>query len=142
VVDSRLPASSFATWHRPPARAPRAYKANRRVHSIFYGYPPELIAQWCAVSPGTAARWKAGTTKPTRQALKLFGLFANELVLTPDFRRFRIRKNALVDPQGQKLSVSQLEQYQVLLQFTAEVAQRSRDSADVDRYYALLQQVS
>ena len=111
------------------------------MHSIFYGYSSELIAQWCAVSAATAGSWKAGRSKPTRQALKLFQLYAQEQVLTSEFRRFRIRKNILVDPQGLTFTVAQLEMYHMMLQAYGEAARSSKDPAVIERYYELLQQV-
>jgi hypothetical protein len=94
------------------------------------------------VTPARARAWKGGRTKPSRQALKLFWLHANELVLTPEFRGFRIRKDTIVDPHNQVLSRSNFEGYHQWLQFAAEAAKSSKDPAMLDRYYALLQQVS
>jgi hypothetical protein len=109
--------------------------------SVFYGYPAELVAQWCAVSVATARAWKECRRKPSRQALRLFALYANEQVLTPQFRGFRVRKGALVDPAGQALSASQIGGYSMILQFAAELARSSSDGQDRARYYQLLERL-
>ena len=41
---------------------------------LFYGYPVELIADWCAASRHTAYLYKIGARKPSKQALRLFVL--------------------------------------------------------------------
>lgn len=142
TVASSSKQSSISTWRRPAPRVARPYQSDSRVHSIFYGYSAELISHWCSVSRATADSWKAGRTKPTRQALKLFNLYANEQVLTPEFRGFRIRKATIVDPQNQVLSRSNIEGYHHWLQFAAEAAKASNDPAMIERYFALMQKVS
>ena len=59
---------------------PRARRI-RPTPLVFYGYPDELIADWCAVSRHTAYLYKIGARKPSRQALRLFVLNRDGRVL-------------------------------------------------------------
>lgn len=104
--------------------------------SIFYGYPAELVASWCAVSLTTAKAYKAGTRKPSRQALKLFSLHRQELILGPEWRGFIVRKDTIVDPAGQATTRAQLEHYQLIMEWAASVA--SRDPDLQHEFYELL----
>jgi hypothetical protein len=104
--------------------------------SIFYGYPDFLIAQWCGVSVVTARGWKLGKGKPSRQSLRLFTLYRDEKVLGTEWRGVRIQGKRLVDSAGMSLTFAQIEQYQILLQWAAELARR--DPADRARFQWLL----
>ncbi len=53
---------------RPVGRPRKHEKLN-----MFYGYPAELIAEWCSVAVSTAYAWKTGSLKPSKPAAKLFG---------------------------------------------------------------------
>jgi hypothetical protein len=96
--------------------------ANPPVLSIFYGYPPQLIARWCGVSIATATAYKRGVRKPSRQALRLFVLHRDELVLDAEWRGFHIRRGAIVDPAGNVTTRAQLEGYAMILQWVAHWA--------------------
>lgn len=104
--------------------------------SMFYGYPAELIARWCGVTVATASAWKAGTAKPSRPALRLFTLYREERVLGPEWRGLKVHGSRLIDPTGKSLSVSQIEHYENLLQFMAELARQN--PADRVRYEQFL----
>ena len=93
--------------------------------SIFDGFPAELIASWCAVSVATASGYKDGSRKPSRQALKLFSLYRQELVLGPAWRGFIVRDGTIVDPAGVATTRAQLEGYQMVMQWAAQVASRA-----------------
>lgn len=79
--------------------------------TIFYGYPPELIARWCGVSEHTAYLYKIGARKPSRQALRLFTLHRDGRVLGPEWRDWAIHKDRLVSPEGQETTQNQLAAY-------------------------------
>ena len=57
---------------------------------LFYGYPVELIADWCAVSRHTAYLYKIGARKPSRQALRLFVLNRDGRVLDDTWKGWAI----------------------------------------------------
>lgn len=109
--------------------------------SVFYGFPAELIAAWCGVSVATAAQWKAGVRKPSRQALRLFSLFSQEQVIPKEFRGFRFRRGKLVDPAGCELSPGQIQGYVMVMQYAADLARRAENPADRERFFALLKRV-
>ena len=104
--------------------------------SIFYGYPSPLIAQWCGVSGKTAALYKAGARKPSRQALRLFTLHRDGRVLDQDWRGWSVRDAKLVDPAGNATSRGQLQGYAMILQWVAEIASRSPQTQE--QYFDLL----
>ena len=106
--------------------------------SIFYGYPAELIAQWCGVSVKTASQWKSATRKPSRQALRLFVLHRDRKVLGPEWRGWQVVGTKLVDPDGNPTTQGQLHGYFLILQWVASVA--SRDPESQRQYYELLKQ--
>lgn len=95
----------------------------------FYGYPADLIAQWCAVTPRTAARWKAGTARPSPAHLKLFRIHRDEQVLGPQWKNWVVRGENLVDPEGASLSRAQLHGYWLIVQFARELARESSSDA-------------
>jgi hypothetical protein len=101
--------------------------SDRTILSVFYGYPAELIALWCAVSPRTAASWKAGKGKPSRQALRLFALHRDERVLDDQWRGWRIRKGTLVDPDGNATTQAQLRTYWMLIRGIHLAPQKLRE---------------
>lgn len=98
--------------------------------SIFYGYPPELIARWCGVSVHTAYLYKIGKRKPSRQALRLFTLHRDEQVLGPEWRDWIIRKDRIVSPEGQETTLAQLNSYWLIIQYARELAYRDPESRD------------
>lgn len=104
--------------------------------SIFYGYPPEVISLWCGVSLLTAKQWKSGARKPSRQALRLLGLHRDGRVLNDNWRRWKIVDGVIIDPAGNRTTVSQLEGYAGILQWVAAVA--ARDPETQRQYYELL----
>ena len=84
------------------------------------------------MSVKTAQLYKSGKRKPTRQALHLFALYRDGLVLGPEWRGFRVKGTRLIDDAGLSLSVSQLVGYVLLLQWAADLARR--DPETTQRY--------
>lgn len=109
---------------------PRA--RSRPTAAVFYGYPIELIQQWCCVSRQTAYLYKTGVRKPSRQALRLFVLNRDGRVLDNLWKGFAVRGNKLVDPQGQEFDPAQLEAHWLIVQLAQELA--SRDPRAFEEY--------
>jgi transcriptional regulator with XRE-family HTH domain len=77
------------------------YKAsNTTVCNLFYGYSVEEIMRVCVVSRATATHFKRGSRSPSPQAQRLWWLHLHGRILGPEWRRFRVCKNALVDEAG------------------------------------------
>ena len=98
--------------------------------TIFYGYPPELIARWCGVSEHTAYLYKIGARKPSRQALRLFTLHRDGRVLGPEWRAWAIHKDRLVSPEGQETTQNQLAAYWLIMQLARELASKDPEARD------------
>jgi len=103
---------------------------------LFYGYPPELIARWCAVSEQTALLYKNGTRKPSRQALKLFVLHRDGRVLGPEWREWSVHKNKLVSPEGQETTQGQLNAYWLVMQLARELTEKNPEARQ--EFYRIL----
>jgi hypothetical protein len=116
----------------------RAAVADLKVLSVFYGYPAPLVARWCGVSPATVTLWKQNKRKPSRQALRLFALHRDEVVLSAPWRGWKVRGAALVDPEGNATSQAQLRAYWLIMQYASELARR--DPADYEHFQSLLRQ--
>jgi hypothetical protein len=114
----------------------RAAVTDRKVLSVFYGYPAALVARWCGVSPATVTLWKRNKRKPSRQALRLFALHRDELVLGEPWIGWKARGAALVDPDGNVTSQAQLRAYWIIMQRAAELARR--DPISYERFYSIL----
>jgi len=89
---------------------------------LFYGYPPELIAQWCGTTVHTAYLYKIGSRKPSKQAQRLFVLHRDGRVLGPEWRDWSVHKNKLISPEGQETTQSQLNAYWLVMQLAQELA--------------------
>lgn len=103
--------------------------------AVFYGYPVELIQQWCGVSRQTAYLYKIGARKPSKQALRLFILHRDRRVLSDSWDGWSVTKDRLVDPDGNETTQGQLRAYWMVVQLARELA---RDADRVDDYYQLL----
>jgi hypothetical protein len=64
-------------------------------HDHFYGYPPEMIRDVCAVSLGTAREYKAGRQSPSSPALKLWNLFVQGRIVPASWNQYAF------NPKGQ-----------------------------------------
>lgn len=102
--------------------------------SPFYGYPAEVIAEWCGVSIGTAKHYKSGRRKPPTPVLRLFRLYRDGKVLGSDWENYRAIRDKLIDQSGQSFTPSNLALYGLVWQALA--------SKDPESYYALLRKAS
>ena len=103
--------------------------------SIFYGYPPKLIARWCGVSVATARRWKR-SGGASRTALRLFTAHRDQRVLDEHWTGWTVYKGVLSDPEGNSMTQAQLRAYGLVMQLAADLA--SRDPEAREQYLALL----
>ena len=108
---------------------------SRPTAAVFYGYPVELIQQWCGVSRQTAYLYKIGARTPSRQALRLFVLHRDRRVLADSWDGWLVNKDRLVDPDGNETTQGQLRAYWMVVQLARELA---RDAGRIDEYYQLL----
>ena len=110
----------------------------RPVQLLFSGFPDELVAAWCGVSLKTAQLYRIGARKPSRQALRLFTLHRDGRVLGDGWEGWQVRKEILIDPEGNRTTRAQLRGWYLILQFAADLARRSSDPADRQHYWELL----
>jgi hypothetical protein len=104
---------------------------------LFYSYPVELIAEWCSVSRRTAASWKCGVVKPSKQAVRLFELHRDGHVLAGvTWQEWRVNGGRLVDPEGNSTTQGQLRAYALALRYILE---RSRVDAQFAKIWPELQ---
>jgi len=98
--------------------------------SPFYGYPAELIAEWCGVSVGTAEHYKAGRRKPPTPVLRLFRLYRDGKVLGNSWDRYKVVDEKIFGPDGRFITEAHISHMAVVCQLLAE--------KNPDRYEALL----
>ena len=98
--------------------------------SPFYGYPAEVIAEWCGVSVGTAKHYKAGRRKPPTPVLRLFRLYRDGKVLGDKWRDYKVHEDKLFGPDDRFVRPNDIALMGLVWQALAE--------KDPDSYYALL----
>ena len=118
---------------RPVGRPRKTEKLN-----MFYGYPAELIAEWCCVARSTAYAWKTGSLKPSKPAAKLFRLHRDRMVLLPEWKGWFVTRGAIVDPDGNETPRSLVHNYYLILQYCRELARRTGDAHELERWARLL----
>jgi hypothetical protein len=106
--------------------------------SPFYGYPPPLIASWCAVSVQTARAYKNGSKRPSRSVLRLFRLHQQKRVLTDEWEGWALTPGGIVDPDGNLTRRDQLAAYWIVMQLAAELAGTEKENPWADGLRALL----
>lgn len=111
-------------------------KCSRPTPAIFYGYPVELIRDWCQVSRQTAYLYKAGIRKPSRQALRLFVLHRDGRVLDDSWNGWKVHKGKLISPEGQETSHGQLNAYWLIIQLAHDLS--AKDPTPRKEYHKLL----
>lgn len=104
--------------------------------SIFYGYPPELIARWCGVTVDSAKLYKSGARRASRAVLRLFTLHRDGRVLGDGWEGWQARAGTIAGPDGNVISERQLIAYFYVMQFAAALA--ARDPAIQRDWYELL----
>jgi hypothetical protein len=134
-LNASRPAPIQVESHSRSASAAVAPQKPLKPLSIFYGYPPELIARWCGVSVATARRWKrAGGA--SRSALRLFTLHRDQRVLDEHWIGWTLHKGVLTDPEGNSATQGQLRAYAIVVQLIAEQAKTDPEARE--RYLAIL----
>lgn len=111
---------------------------SRPTPAVFYGYPAELIAQWCHVSLSSAYLYKLGHRRPSRQVLRLFVLHRDRRVLSDEWKGWLVKPDVLVDPEGNETSRDLLRNYSLILQFSRALADELRGKKGRDQYLRLL----
>jgi len=142
-ADRRAPDASVE-WVRPgpykpaPVRRGKGRPRKYPTPAVFYGYPAELIAQWCGVAMSTAHAYKNGRRKPGASVVRLFELHRDRRVLPPEWKGWLVKPDAIVDPEGNETSRNLLRMYRMMLQYSHDLASRTGDERDVERYWELL----
>ena len=98
--------------------------------SPFYGYPAEVIAEWCGVSIGTAEHYKVSRRKPPTPVLRLFRLYRDGKILDGAWQDFRVVKGKLHSAHGPPVAPSDVMLMGLVWQALAELAP--------DKYQTLL----
>ena len=88
--------------------------------SPFYGYPAEVIAEWCGVSVGTAEHYKAGRRKPPTPVLRLFRLYRDGKILGKPWDQYKVVGEKLFTPDGRYVTEAHVSHLQLVCQILAE----------------------
>lgn len=99
--------------------------------SPFYGFPAEIIAEWCGVSVGTAEHYKAGRRKPPTPVLRLFRLYRDGKVLDKDWKEYKMIEGKLFGPDGRHVKPSDIALMCLVWQALTD--------KDPNSYYAILE---
>ena len=105
-------------------------KRTKPTPARFFGYPDELIQEWCGVSRQTAYMCKIGARKPSKAALRLFVLHRDGRVVGPEWTGWTIRRDQLVDPEGNRTTQAQLRAYWMIVQLARELAREAGRDED------------
>ena len=87
--------------------------------SPFYGYPAELIAEWCGVSVGTAEHYKAGRRNPPTPVLRLFRLYRDGKVLGKPWGQYKVIDGKLFCPDGRHVTEAHISHLAIVCQILA-----------------------
>lgn len=99
--------------------------------SPFYGFPAEVIAEWCGVSVGTAKHYKAGRRKPPTPVLRLFRLYRDGSVLGEEWAGYRVVDGKMFGPDGRFIRPSDIALMGLVWQALAE--------KNPESYFAILE---
>jgi hypothetical protein len=102
--------------------------------SPFYGYPAEVIAEWCGVSVGTAEHYKAGRRRPPTPVLRLFRQYRDQKVLGSEWKGYRVIGDKIFGPDGRFVKPSHIELQGLLWQALAD--------ASPSKYHELLKKAA
>ncbi len=98
--------------------------------SPFYGYPAEVIAEWCGVSVGTAEHYKAGRRRPPTPVLRLFRLYRDGKVLGKTWEGYKVKDEKLFCPDGRFITEAHISHLTIVCQMLAD--------KDPEGYHVLL----
>ncbi len=101
------------------------------ITAAFYGLSDRRIAEVCGVTLRTARRYMAGTLKPSLQVLRLV------TVLEGPWKRFQVRGDKLIDPQGYEFTPAVLEGHMMLLQWAHGMSVELGRRKEYDDYLAV-----
>ena len=104
---------------RPVGRPRKTEKLN-----MFYGYPAELIAEWCSVARSTAYAYQTGHLQPSKPAAKLFRRHRDRMVLTRDWNGWCVTHDATVDPDQNETLRPLLQNHFLMLQYCEDLDRR------------------
>jgi hypothetical protein len=90
------------------------------------------------VKLSTAHAYKSGRLKPGASVLKLWRLYVDRQVLSAEWKGWLVKRDAIVDPEGNETNRNLLRNYQLVLQYAHELSRRTGDPRDVERYWELL----
>jgi hypothetical protein len=126
-------------WTRPkPTVKPAIPGGKPLVFTVFYGYPAELVAEWCGVSLATARLYKAGKRKPSKPVVKLFLLHRDRRVLGPEWNGWIVKPGSIVDPDNNETSRSQLHNYFWIVQLARRLSSECEDARAGEEFERLL----
>ena len=133
----------LSTWRnfsksRVPTRPVGRPRKNPEFN-MFYGYPADLIAEWCCVAISTAFAYKSGRLKLSKPAAELFRLRRDRLVLTREWRGWLVTPNAIIDPDGHETPRGLLHNHSLMLQCYRELAVRTEEEQKIARWRSLLE---
>ena len=75
--------------------------------------------------------YKRGDRLPSKQAAKLFMLHASGRVLGSEWRDWSVKKNVLVDPEGNETTQELLRAYAMVWQLAGELSRKDPESAKI-----------
>lgn len=129
-----------SAWRNFPKIRPirRGPPRKRPTPELFYGYPATMIAQVCAVKLSTAHAYKSGRLKPGTSVVKLWLLHRERSVLTLEWKGWIVKPHAIVDPEGNETSRNLLRGYAQILAWAHDLARRTGDEREIERFYELL----
>jgi Phage protein len=119
-------------------RALEALGLERSAEWLARVYSAEVIARACEVKLSTARAYKSGRLKPGPSAVRLWQLHRERMVLTSEWAGWVVKAQCLVTPEGVELPRNILRMHQVMLQYYHDLARRTGDEREIERFYELL----
>jgi hypothetical protein len=94
---------------------------------VFLGYPPQLVAEICAVSVGTAREYKRATRSPSPAVLRLWGLYVAGRIMPESWSQYAFGKNELLWQRESMFSVDEeaLNAYTYRMQLLRRAQERA-----------------
>lgn len=85
----------------------------------------------------TAHAYKNGRRKAGKSVVRLFELHRDQ-VLSAEWKGWLIKPDCIVDPEGNETNRNQLRMFRLMMQYAHDLACRTGDEREVERYYELL----